>query len=313
MLKLLAQRLALVIPTLLLASVLVFMLVHLMPGDPATSILGDNATHEEIERIRLQLGLYDPLPVQFWNWLTSAVQLDFGTSLLTREPVSAAIARTLPATAQMVVGAMIISTVFGTLTGVFASQRPHGMLDRVLSAITGLGISIPNFWLGLILVSVFAVGLGWLPATGWVPFPQNPAEAIRFAILPSIALGTVGAAEVARQLRSAMVEAQSTEYVRTLRAAGIHPLRIVWVHALKNSAVPLVTIIGLQMNRFLGATVVIESVFGIGGMGTLVVAATQTRDMPVVQGVMVVMVLIVLAVNFAVDIVHRLIDPRVQS
>jgi peptide/nickel transport system permease protein len=306
------QRLGILIPTVLLASFVVFLLLQLVPGDPAIAIAGEQATPEQVAAIRNQLGVNDHLVVQYWHWLSGAVHFDFGTSIISHQSVTDAIGQTLPITLEIVVVAMIFAVLLGIPAGVLAALRANGPADTAVTSGTALGIAMPSFWLGLILVSVFALQLGWLPATGFVRLTADPVESIKHAILPGFAVGIAGAAEIARQLRAVMIEALSSDYVRTLRAKGLSSRAIVWRHALKNSAVSLITIIGLQVNRFLGATVVVEAVFGIGGLGTLVVNATQKHDYPTVQGVVLVMVLLVIVVNLVVDICYRLIDPRIR-
>ena len=310
--SLLRDRLITIVPTLLLATVVVFGLVQLIPGDPAQAIAGENATTEQLASIRAELGLDRPLVTQYWDWLTDALQGDLGESLRTREAVSEAITRTLPTTLQLVVGGLIVSALLGIPLGIAAARRANTFADRLISSISAGGISVPNFWMGLILVSFFALQLGWLPATGFVGISQNPWEAIRHILLPAIAIGIVGAAEVARQLRAAMVEVLNADFIRTHRAKGLRQRAIVWKHALKNSAVPLVTMLGLQINRSLGATVVIETVFGIAGLGSLVVGATLQKDFPIIQGVILAMVLIVVFTNLLIDIIYRVIDPRIR-
>jgi peptide/nickel transport system permease protein len=310
--RMILGRLAALVPTLLLASFVVFILIQLAPGDPAMTLAGENATVERIEEIRRELGLDRPLIEQYWAWLTHAVRGDLGTSIISQESIASAIARTLPITVQLVVGALLVAVVLGVIAGVASATRPDTAIDAFISSLSAAGAAMPSFWLGLVLVSIFALHLDWLPATGFVGFATDPVRALRHLVLPSIALGAVGAAEIARQLRGVMIEILASDHIRTLRAKGLSERRIVWVHALRGAAVPLVTIIGLQVSRLLGATVVVEAVFGIQGIGTLVVAAANNRDYYVVEGVVVVMALIVILVNFAVDISYRISDPRIR-
>jgi peptide/nickel transport system permease protein len=310
--SLIRQRLLILVPTLFLATIVVFLLVQLIPGDPALAIAGEQATPEQLASIRNELGLNDPLPTQYGHWLAGVAQLDFGKSLRSGERVSTAIGRTLPTTLQIVFGGLIVSVLIGIPAGIASARRANTVTDRAISSATAAGIAVPNFWLGLILVSLFALRLGWFPATGFVGVSSNPYEAFRHIILPAFAIGVVGAAEVARQLRAAMVEVLAADFIRTHRAKGLRQRAIVWRHALKNAAVPLVTILGLQVNRSLGATVVIETVFGIAGLGNLVVGATLQKDFPVIQGVILTMVLIVVVTNLLVDVAYRVIDPRIR-
>lgn len=312
MARLLLGRLLALVPTVLLATFGVFVLVQLAPGDPAISMAGENATPEQIETIRDELGLDRPLLVQYWDWLTGALHGDLGTSLTTRLSVADEIRRTLPITLQLVAGGLLVAVALGVTAGVAAARRPNSRADALISSAASAGAAMPSFWLGLVLVSVFALSLGWVPATGYTPFRVDPSLALQQLVLPSIALGVAGAAEIARQLRAVMLDVLASDHVRTLRAKGLSNRRIVWQHALKGSGVPLLTVIGLQVSRLLGATVVVEAVFGISGIGTLVVGAAQNRDYPVVVGVVVVMAVLVILTNVIVDASYRVIDPRIR-
>ncbi|MFV0309781.1 MAG: ABC transporter permease [Desertimonas sp.] len=311
MLRFVIRRLLTLIPTLFLATFVVFGLLQLVPGDPAVVIAGEYATDERINQIREQLGLNDPLLVQYWHWVSDAVTGDLGRSLINRSEVTEQITRRLPATLTIVVGALVISAVVGVLLGVLAAARPHSKRDTFLTGLSTMGVAVPNFWLAMVLVTVFSLQLGWLPATGSVGVTQSPVEAVRHALLPSIALGAVGAAEMARQVRSALLGVMHSDFVRTHRAKGLSERRILWIHGLRSAGIPAITTFGLLVNRFLGATVVVEAVFGIAGMGSMIVDATFNLDFPVVQGVVLVMVLIVVFINFLVDVAYRWIDPRV--
>jgi len=313
MTKALLWRALAAVPTLLLATFVVFLLVKLVPGDPAVTIAGEQATAEQLAIIRENLGLNDPLPVQYWNWLSDALSGDLGRSVHSGEGVTDAIRRTFPPTLQIVAGGMIVAIALGVPAGVASGRRANSPVDGTVSTLSTLGVALPSFWLGLVLVSLFALRWGWFPATGFVSMSDGLLDSWRSTVLPAVAIGTVGAAEVTRQLRSAMVEELASDHVRTLRAKGLSERSLVWKHALRNCSVPLLTVLGLQVNRFLGATVVIEAVFGISGLGTLVVGATQRQDIPLVQGVILVMVLVVMATSFVVDVAYRLIDPRISQ
>lgn len=310
--RIVVRRVAIMVPTLLFATFIVFALVKLIPGDPAITILGEGATKERLAEVRQQLGLNQSFFVQYWDWLTSALHLDLGKSILTGETVWGSLKRTFPPTLQIVAGALVVSFGLGIPLGVTAGKKANRAGDQVITTASSLGVAMPSFWLGLILVSLVSLKLGLLPATGFVGITTSPIEALKHVILPSIAIGVVGAAEVTRQLRSVMIEVLASDYVRTLRAKGLPMRRVVWRHALKNCAPQLVTLFGLQVNRFLGATVVIEAVFAISAVGTLAVNATQKHDFRVVQGIVLVMVVIVLLTNLVCDIVVRLLDPRIR-
>jgi peptide/nickel transport system permease protein len=313
MARVVAKRLLQVVPTLLLATIVVFVLQHLVPGGPANAIAGEYATPERIASINSQLGLDDPVLVQYWNWLTSALRADLGTSLATGQPVMELIEQRLPATLTLGFAAMSVSIIVGVPLGIAGAVRRGRRSDGVITGIATLGVAIPNFWLGMMFVLLFGIQLKWLPATGFVPISEDPIESFRHVLLPALALGGVGAAEICRQLRSAMIEVLDSDFIRTHRAKGLAWSRIVWVHGLKNAGLPLATIIGLRVSRVMGAAVVVETLFAIPGIGTLVTMATSQRDYPVIQGVVLLSAVVVLVTNLIVDLAYRLIDPRIAS
>ncbi len=312
-LGLLGRRLAQIVPVVLLATFLVYGLMQLVPGDPAVTLAGDNASPQRIVEIRQQYGLDRPFLLQYATWLGKAATGDLSHSLLTGVPVRQAIFEKLPNTLEIVAGALLISMAFGIPLGVAAATSAGSWADGLVSALSSLGVAVPSFWLAMILVSIFALDWRLLPATGSVPLASDPVESIRHALLPAVALGASGVAEVARQLRSALVEILGSQFVRTLRAKGLSPASIMWKHGLKNVGVTLLTVLGLLLNRMLGATVVIEAVFAIPGIGSTVVQAALAKDFPMVQGVVLAMVVIVVVVNLLVDTLYTLLDPRVSQ
>lgn len=311
MLATIGRRILAAVPTILLASIVVFLLVQIIPGDPAITIAGESATDEQVEAIRVSLGLDQSLVAQYWSWLTSAVQGDLGQSLFTSEPVLPALMRTLPVTLTVVILAFLLAVVVGIAAGIAAGWRANSWVDRLISAFAAVGHALPSFWFGLILVTSFALTLGILPASGSVSPFDDFGGAIRYSILPAVAMGTVGAAEIARQVRGAMITALQSEALRTHRAKGL-PQRQVIRRAFKNSAVPTLTISGLVFNHFLGTTVVIEAVFGVGGLGGQIVNGTLQKDYPIIQGVVLVTAAIVIIINLVVDILYRVVDPRTR-
>lgn len=312
MLRLLGTRLLAVIPTLLFATFLIFGLQHIGPADPATVVLGENATEERIAEVREQLGLNDPLVVQYAKWLGNVAQGDLGSSIIGSEQVSTTIGRSLPTTLQLVLSGVLISVVVGIPLGIMAANKANSRLDAGITSGSAVGISIPNFWLALVLVMVFAIHWRLFPARGFVSFREDFVEGLRHTLLPAFVISTTGIAIVTRQVRGAMIEALSADSVRTHRAKGLSWRSILWKHALRNSAVTIITVIGLLINTTLGATVVVEAVFAIPGMGSRVIAAANARDFPVIQGVVLVYVLIVLVINLLIDIAYRIIDPRIR-
>jgi peptide/nickel transport system permease protein len=301
-----------IVPVIVLATFIVFGLLQLVPGDPAVTLAGDSASPERVAEIRQLYGLDRPFLVQYGTWLGHAAEGDLSKSLLSGEPVRDSILHRLPNTLLIVAGSLLLSLLVGIPLGIAAATRPGTRLDHLIMTISSLGVAVPSFWLAMMLVSVFALGLRWLPATGAVSIGDDPVGALRHALLPSIALSAGGIATIAQQLRSALTEVLSSQNIRTLRAKGLSSAAILWKHGLKNVSGPLLTVIGLLINRLLGATVVIEAVFAIPGTGSLVVNAAIGKDFPVVQGVVLTMVILVIVVNLVVDALYSFLDPRVS-
>lgn len=306
------RRLLQAIPVIVLSTFIVFGLLKLVPGDVAVTLAGDNASDERIAEIRHLYGLDRPFLVQYGSWLWKAVHGDLSSSLVSSEPVLSAIERCLPHTLLIVVLAMLLALTIGIPLGIAAASRPGSWTDGFVMSVASLGVAIPNFWLGMLLVAFFALDLNWLPATGATPISEDFWDAIRHAILPACALAAGGVAEVARQLRSSLVEILSSQQVRTLHAKGLSPSSILWRHGLKNVSVNLLTVVSLLFNRMLAATVVVEAVFAIPGMGNLIVNGAIHRDFPVVQGVVFAMVLIVVTLNLLTDVLYSVLDPRIS-
>ncbi|WGX95710.1 ABC transporter permease [Nocardioides sp. L-11A] len=307
-----ATRLVWTVPTLLLATLVAFLLQQLIPGDQAVALAGEYATDEKLAAIRADLGLDQPVLTRYLDWIGGVVTGDLGTSYRTGQPVTEIVLDRLPVTLLLTLFALLVAIVIGIPSGVAAAQRPGSWVDRLFTTAATAGIAIPNFWLGMMLIAVFALQLGWLPGPGGVDFADDPANALRALVLPAIALGMVGSAEICRQVRSAMIESLGSDYVRTLRATGLSRWSIVWRHALKNSSLPLATILGIQVSHLVGGAVVVEAVFGLSGIGSLVVEATNQRDYVVIQAVVLLAAVIVLVTNLVVDISYRLLDPRIS-
>lgn len=305
------RRLAQTIPVVVLATFIVFSLLKLVPGDVAVTLAGENATEERIVEIRTLYGLDRSFFVQYASWIGKALQGDLSRSLLSGEAVLDTILRCFPNTLLIVALAMSIALLVGIPLGVLAASRQGTWLDNLVMSVASVGVAVPNFWLGMLLVSFFALQMNWLPATGAVPLGTSVGGALTHAILPALALAAGSVAEVTRQLRSSLVEILSSQHVRTLHAKGLTPSAILWRHGLKNVSVNLLTVTSLLFNRLLAATVVVEAVFAIPGMGGIVVNAALNRDFPVVQGVVFAMVLVVVAINLLTDILYKVLDPRV--
>jgi peptide/nickel transport system permease protein len=310
--RLALRRAAQVIPVLILATLVVFLLLHLVPGDPAVTLAGENATEEHIAEIRHFYGFDQPLAVQYLHWLANAAQGDLSHSLISSESVRTSILQHFPATLLIVGLAMLLSIAVGVPLGILAATHQGGPIDTAVTSLASLGVALPNFWLAMILVGWFALQLNLLPATGAAALTEDPVSALRHAILPAVALSAGGIAEVVRQLRSALLEVLSSQFVRTLYAKGLPPRLILWKHVLRNVGVTLLTVLGILFNRLLGATVVVEAVFAIPGMGSLIVQAAIAKDFPVVQGVVFAMVLVVILTNLLIDVLYSMLDPRVS-
>jgi peptide/nickel transport system permease protein len=308
-----AKRIALGVLQLAVVVFLIFLLVAASPGDPAARVAGEAASQEQIAEVRTRMGLDDPLVVQFGHWVGSAVTGDLGTSLISNESIASILGRTIAPTLSLLIVSLVITLVVGVIGGALAALRPGGVVDRLIVAGTSVAVAIPGFFLGLVLVSWFAVGLGWFPAVGYVGITENPAEWLHHIILPAIALSTVSVAEVTRQLRGSLTDVLQSEYVVAARARGVPSRILVLKHGLKNAALPVLTILGVRVSQLIGGTVVIETVFNIQGMGRTLVNAALGADIDVVLGVTVVAALVVLVTNVLIDLVQPLLNPRLRT
>jgi peptide/nickel transport system permease protein len=313
MIRMVARRLLALIPLVFLVTLVVWALVLLVPGDPAVAIAGDSATPEQVEAIRADLGLDDPIPVRYGRWLGAAVQGDLGTSLYTSYSVTDALADRLPITLSLVLVSFLLAAVVGTSIGVLAASRKGRVSDRLLTVTTSIGLAVPNFWLGLLLITFFALKLGWFPAGGYVPFSEDPVGWLRSITLPAITLATAVAAELARQMRASMSEVLERDFIRTHRAKGLLPGIVLRRYGLKNAAMPVITVAGLQIARLFGLATVVEIIFNLNGVGSLAVGAVFDRDIPVIQGCVLVITVVVLLVNLVVDVSYGLVNPKVRA
>jgi peptide/nickel transport system permease protein len=310
---LIGRRLLQVVPIIVFATFVVFSLLHLVPGDPALMLAGDYASKERVEEIRKLFGFDRPLVVQYGAWLWHAVQGDLGASLLSSASVADLIQQRMPNTILIAAYALLIAAVVGIPLGVLAATKVGSRVDTFVTSIASLGVALPSFWLAILLVATLSLDWRLFPATGARPFSVDPAGAIRHATLPAIALSTAVIAELARQVRSALIEVLGSQYVRTLRAKGLGPIAILWRHGLRNISVTLLTLLGILVNRLLSGAVVIEAVFAIPGAGNLIAYSAINKDFPVVQGVVLVFVIMVIVINLIVDMLSALLDPRVAQ
>jgi peptide/nickel transport system permease protein len=309
----LIRRILAAIPILILVGLITFLLIHLTPGDPAAVVAGENASLEAIEAARHRLGLDQPFLVQFWHWLTAVTRGDLGTSFTSGRPVTELIFDRMPVTLSLTAGSTLVGIGLAVPLGVFAAIKRGSYLDRLTIFGTSLGIAAPEFFIGLLLVLVVALKWGWLPATGYIPFAEDPIEYFARLTLPSLTLGLGVAAELARQVRGAMIDVLSRDYIQTARAKGLSTLSIIVKHGLKNAAIPVVTVLGLQIRRLLGGAVIVEQIFAMNGLGSLAVRAVFLRDLPVLLGVALATAIVVLLVNLFVDMSYGYFDPKVRT
>ena len=307
------RRLVLSIPTLLLVSIMTFSLIHLIPGDPVTVMLGQEATAEAKEALRRELGLDQPLPIQYLAWLGDVLRGDLGTSLVDRTPVSEQIVQRLPATIQLAIGSFIVAVLIALPAGLLSATRKGSAVDYTSTLLALGGMSMPSFWLGMLLIILFAVNLRWLPASGYVPLWEDPQANLRAMILPMLATGLRESAVLVRMLRSSMLEVLNADFVRTAHAKGLSERLVVLRHALRNGLVPVVTSSGLLLAGLLGGLVITETIFSIPGFGRLIVDAIFQRDFVLVQGAILVSAFLVVLVNLMVDILLAVIDPRIRQ
>jgi ABC-type dipeptide/oligopeptide/nickel transport system permease component len=305
MLTYVRRRLLLALPVVLGVSVIVFSIVHLLPGDPVLAILsGANATPEQVAELRAQLRLEDPLALQYVKFLGRAARGDFGRSIFSHRPVVEEIADQLPSTLQLAGTAIVIAAVVGLALGVLAAVRHDTWVDRLAMLIALGGVSMPSFWLGLLLIFVFSLQLGWLPATGHGGLAR--------LILPAATIGLNYSAVIARLVRSSLLEVLSNQYIATARAKGLSEWPVVLKHAVGNALIPVTTIIGVQLGNLLAGTIIVETVFSRQGMGRLAVTAVLEKDYPLIQGVVLVSALGYVLVNLAVDLTYSVLDPRLR-
>lgn len=307
------RRLAQMLPVLLIASFAIFAMIYAVPGGPVAVIAGENATAEEIAEVTRRFGFDRPMLVQYADWLGRALTGDFGLSLHSRQSVLQLIGERLPATLQLALAAIIVALLIGIPVAVASAVRPNSWLDRVLSGWSALALGVPTFWLGILLILLFAVELRWLPsASRYVPLWQSPLDALRSLALPALTLGVYVSGVLGRFLRASLIGEARADYVRTARAKGVPEKRVVSLHIMRNALLPFVTIVGLMMAHFIGGAVVTEAVFTYPGLGRLLIQAITTRDYPLIQGCILVILIAYMLINLAVDMLYAWIDPRIE-
>ena len=310
--RLIGLRLLSLLPVLFGLCLLSFTLIALVPGDPVTAMLGLEADPAAIAALRAKYALNDPLPLRFLAWFGHVLTGDLGRSIQTGRPVLATVATALVPTLQLGAAATVVSLLIAIPAGIVAASRRNGPADLVASILALCGLSLPSFWLGILLILAFSIALPLLPSSGHAPFLADPSGALAHLVLPAITLGTAMAAATMRMTRSAMIEVLSADYIRTARAKGVPRRRIVWRHALRNALLPVVTLVGLQIGQLLGGVVITESVFSWPGIGKLTVDAIFARDYPVVQGSILVTATLFVLVNLATDLLYTALDPRLK-
>ncbi|MCF7544126.1 ABC transporter permease [Pseudomonas petrae] len=313
MLTFILRRLLSAIPTLILVSLFVFTLQKLLPGDPVQAMAGEERDPAVMEYLREKYRLNDPLPLQYVHWVGNVLQGDFGTSLRTEQPVTVLLASKLPVTIELAVLALIIALVIGIPTGVISAVRKGTSVDYAANVFALSGISIPHFWLGILLIMIFAVKPQWLPASGFVPLGEDIGQNLKTLILPAFVLGAGLSGVLMRHTRSAMLEVLRVDYVRTARAKGLFPRTVILKHALRNALMPIVTLTTLLFGELLGGAVLTEQVFSIPGFGKMIVDAVFNRDYAVVQGVVLCVAIGFLLLNLLADVLYRLINPRLRT
>jgi len=308
----LVERVVQLAVVLVFLSMIVFTIVRLIPGDPAAVMLGTESTPQAMAQIRREMGLDQPLPVQYALWLRNVLAGNFGTSWVSKQPALALILGALPVTLQLVAASFLVALLIAFPAGIFAALRPRSWVDQGATTFALLGVSLPSFWLGIMLILLFALGLRWLPPSGYLALTRDPLGALRVTLLPALTLGVALAAPLTRFLRSGMLDVLGLDYVRTARAKGLGERAVVARHALGNALLSVVTVLGLQLGALLGGSIVIEQVFGWPGLGRLSLAAIQQRDYGLVQGIVLFVAAGFVLVNFVVDLVYLYLDPRIR-
>lgn len=312
MLDYLVQRLAISVVTLVVISVIVFTGVRMIPGDPARVMAGTEADEAGLAEIRAKYGLTDPLPVQYLRWVGLALRGDLGESIRTRETVAATVAKKLPVTVELACLSILVALCIAIPVGVLSAARRNTLWDYLANSLSLCGLSVPSFWLGIMLILLLSVRLHWLPASGFVPLWENPVGNLTRMLMPAFVLGATLGAVLMRQTRNSMIEVLGADYIRTAYSKGLPGRAVIFRHAIRNGLIPVVTILGLQMGALMGGAVVTEQIFVVPGFGRLIVESVFTRDYPLVQGVVLITASAYVLINLLVDISYSLLNPRIR-
>lgn len=310
--RFLIRRVLQLIPTLFIVAVIIFFITRMLPGDPAAVMLGPQASAADVAAFTEKLGLNEPLYVQFFDYLIGLLTFDFGNSLTYNQPIMDLIVERFPNTMILAISALVIAIVIGVPAGIIAARKQNSFIDYVVTTLSLVGVSMPIFWLGVMLVLYFSVNLGWLPATGMGDMEDGIGDFLKHLILPSLALATIPTAEFARIIRSSMLETLSQDYIKTARSKGLKESMVVGKHAFKNALTPLLTVMGLQFSGLLGGAVLTETIFSWPGMGLLIIDAIEKRDFMVVQGAVIFIAVIYVVINLIVDILYKVVNPKVN-
>lgn len=308
------RRIVSIVPTLLLVSVVTFALAHLMPGDPALAYLGESAPRDQVayQAMRQQLGLNEPVVVQYVNWIEHVARGDLGTSVRSQDSVTSELEQRLPVTLELTFLGMVVAALLAFPAGILSAMRPGSLLDTVATMGVIGGLAIPDFWLGIMMIYLFAVALHLLPPSGFTPITTDVGMNLQMMVLPALAVGLAQAAILMRQIRSALLEVLHREYVTTARAKGLREAIVVRRHALRNALIPVVTLFGLQTGRVFGTAVVIETIFGLPGLARLAVDSVMFRDYSALQGTILFFAVVVLLINLLTDLIYGFLDPRIR-
>ena len=301
------------IPVLLVVSIVLFLLLNVMPGDAADSMSTMDATAEEVEALRESLGLNDPMYIQYLRWLKNVLKGDFGISCLNGASVTEKIVTRLPVTLELTLLAMLIAVAIALPMGVLSATHRNSAIDAIASFISMIGVAVPHFWLAMMLIIIFSVNLHWLPASGFTPISQGLGKNLIKMIMPAFSVGLGFAATVMRQTRSNMIDVLGTDYISTAKAKGMSKSVVVWKHGVRNALIPVITVIGMQTGRLFGGAIVVETLFGLPGIGTAIVQSIFSRDYQMTMGCVMMVAVIIILINTIVDILYFIIDPRVRT
>jgi peptide/nickel transport system permease protein len=313
MLEHILSRLVQTIPTLLISSILVFLIIRLVPGDPARTLVGYDASLEEVESVRVSLGLDQPLPIQYVRWIGRVVQGDLGRSLINRFPVSELIALKFPATMELALVSLILAILISFPLGVIAALKSGGTVDYLISLVAAFFLGTPNFWLGILYILIFSVQLRLLPPSGRVPLFEDPSRALPLLIMPTLTLAIPLAMAQMRFIRASLLEVLNQDYIRTARAKGLPQQIVITRHAFRNAMIPIITVLGIQFGNLLGGAVIVEALFGWPGLGRMLVESITNRDYAITQAGLLYLVTLFVVVNLFVDLLYVVIDPRLQT